>query len=219
MADHQIEATYQQLLKGNEDWVERTNAEDPGFFERLASGQSPKFLWIGCADSRVPTSQITDTLPGEIFVHRNIANMVVHTDINMLSVLQYAVDVLEVEHVIVCGHYGCGGVDAALGNRSYGLIDNWLRNIKDVYRLHMKELEQLKGRPLSDRMVELNVIEQVYNLCKTNIIQEAWSRGHHPHVHGWVYSLKDGRIKDLGVTVRDNDDMHSIYQYEEFGID
>lgn len=219
MADHQIEATYQQLLKGNEDWVTRTNAEDPDFFERLAAGQAPKFLWIGCADSRVPTSQITDTLPGEIFVHRNIANMVVHTDINMLSVLQYAVDVLGVEHVIVCGHYGCGGVDAALGNRSYGLIDNWLRNIKDVYRLHMKELEELKGRALSDRMVELNVIEQVYNLCKTNIIQEAWSRGHHPHVHGWVYSLKDGRIKDLNVTVRDNEEMHSIYQFEEFGID
>lgn len=214
-----MEESYAELLEGNRRWVEKTNQEDPDFFDRLASGQAPRFLWIGCADSRVPTSQITGTLPGEIFVHRNIANLVVHTDINMLSVLQYAVDVLEVEHVIVCGHYGCGGVDAALSNRSYGLIDNWLRNIKDVYRLHIKELEAMKGRTLADRMVELNVVEQVYNLCKTNIIQEAWTRGKHPHVHGWVYSLQDGLIKDLKVTVRDNDEMHAIYQLEEWGID
>lgn len=214
-----MEESYSELLQGNRDWVERTKADDPEFFNRLAAGQAPRFLWIGCADSRVPTSQITGTMPGAIFVHRNIANMVVHTDINMLSVLQYAVDVLQVEHVIVCGHYGCGGVDAALSNRSYGLIDNWLRNIKDVYRLHLKELEAMEGKALSDRMVELNVIEQVYNLCKTNIIQDAWKRGHHPHVHGWVYSLKDGLIQDLNVTVRDDEEMHRIYQYDEFGID
>jgi carbonic anhydrase len=214
-----MEESYQELLRRNALWVERTKIQDPDLFERLSSGQAPRFLWIGCADSRMPTSQITGTNPGEIFVHRNIANMVVHTDINMLSVLQYAVDVLQVEHVIVCGHYGCGGVDAALGNKSLGLIDNWLRNIKDVYRLHMKELEHLQGKALSDRMVELNVIEQVYNLCKTSIIQEAWTRGNKPHVHGWVYSLKDGLIRDLGVTVRDHAEMHDIYQYEEWGID
>jgi carbonic anhydrase len=214
-----MEESYQELLRRNALWVESTKAHDPDLFERLSSGQEPRYLWIGCADSRMPTSQITGTQPGEIFVHRNIANMVVHTDINMLSVLQYAVDVLQVEHVIVCGHYGCGGVDAALGNKSLGLIDNWLRNIKDVYRLHMKELEHLKDKALSDRMVELNVIEQVYNLCKTSIIQEAWTRGSQPHVHGWVYSLRDGLIRDLGVTVRDHADMHAIYQYEEWGID
>jgi carbonic anhydrase len=214
-----MEESYQKLLNGNREWVAEKNAQDPEFFGRLAGGQEPKFLWIGCADSRVPTSQITNTMPGDIFVHRNIANMVVHTDINMLSVLQYAVDVLEVEHVIVCGHYGCGGVNAALSNKSYGLIDNWLRNIKDVYRLHHTELESMKGMRLSDRMVELNVIEQVYNLCKTNIIQESWSRRLGPHVHGWVYSLQDGVIKDLDVTVRDNDDMALIYQYDEATFD
>jgi carbonic anhydrase len=214
-----LEDSYAKLLDGNRKWVEKTNTEDPGFFAQLAARQNPRFLWIGCADSRVPTSQITNTMPGEIFVHRNIANLVVHTDINMLSVLQYAVDVLQVEHVIVCGHYGCGGVDAALSNRSYGLIDNWLRNIKDVYRLHLKELEAMKGHALNDRMVELNVIEQVYNLCKTNTIQEAWTRSEAPQVHGWVYSLLDGLIKDLNVTVRNNEEMHSIYQLEVWGLD
>jgi carbonic anhydrase len=214
-----MEESYTELLRRNRDWVEKTKSDDPDLFDRLSNGQKPRYLWIGCADSRVPTSQITGTNPGEIFVHRNIANMVVHTDINMLSVLQYAVDVLQVEHVIVCGHYGCGGVDAALSNKSYGLIDNWLRNIKDVYRLHIKELDSMKGKELSDRMVELNVIEQVNNLCKTNIIQESWTRGQHPHVHGWVYSLNDGLIRDLGVTVRNNDEMHEIYQYEDWGLD
>jgi carbonic anhydrase len=214
-----LEDSYAKLLDGNRKWVEKTNAEDPEFFAQLAARQNPRFLWIGCADSRVPTSQITNTMPGEIFVHRNIANLVVHTDINMLSVLQYAVDVLQVEHVIVCGHYGCGGVDAALSNRSYGLIDNWLRNIKDVYRLHLKEVDTMTGRTLNDRMVELNVIEQVYNLCKTNTIQEAWTRSEAPQVHGWVYSLRDGLIKDLNVTVRNNEEMHSIYQLEVWGLD
>lgn len=214
-----MEDAYLSLLKGNREWVTGINDNDPGFFDRLEKGQKPKFLWIGCADSRVPTSQITNTVPGEIFVHRNIANMVVHTDINMLSVLQYAVDVLQVQHVIVCGHYGCGGVDAALSNRSYGLIDNWLRNIKDVHRLHHQELSHLRGQALSDRMVELNVIEQVYNLCKTNIVQEAWVREQPLHIHGWVYALKDGLINDLDVTVRDNDEMATIYRLEEWIID
>jgi carbonic anhydrase len=214
-----MEEAYMELLQGNRLWVDETNEADPDFFNRLEKGQEPQFLWIGCADSRVPTSAITNTQPGEIFVHRNIANMVVHTDINMLSVLQYAVDVLKVKHVIVCGHYGCGGVNAALGNKSYGLIDNWLRNIKDVHRLHHAELASLTGKALSDRMVELNVIEQVYNLCKTNIVQGAWADGQPLHVHGWVYALKDGRIKDLDVTVRDNDDMATIYQLEEWDRD
>lgn len=214
-----MENSYHALLKGNQQWVAETNAADPGFFERLEKDQSPQYLWIGCADSRVPTSQITNTLPGEIFVHRNIANMVVHTDINMLSVLQYAVDVLQVKHVIICGHYGCGGVNAALSQRSYGLIDNWLRNIKDVHRLHHAELQGLQDEALSDRMVELNVIEQVYNLCKTNIVQGAWARNQPLHVHGWVYSLRNGLIQDLNVTVRHNDEMADIYQLEEWDRD
>ncbi len=212
--EFKMEDVYTSLLTGNRKWVAETNELDPGFFDRLEKGQKPQFLWIGCADSRVPTSQITGTLPGEIFVHRNIANMVVHTDINMLSVLQYAVDVLEVKHVIVCGHYGCGGVDAALSNKSYGLIDNWLRNIKDVHRLHHNELIGLSGKELSNRMVELNVIEQVHNLCKTNIVQEAWSKGRSLQVHGWVYSLKDGVIKDLELMVDDEDHLANIYRLD-----
>lgn len=211
-----MENAYKSLLQGNRNWVSRMVESDPNFFNELSKGQKPDFLWIGCADSRVPANEITDTPPGQMFVHRNIANMVVHTDINMLSVLQYSVEVLKVRHIIVCGHYGCGGVEAALGNRSYGLIDNWLRNIKDVYRLHMTELQALRGKALSDRMVELNVIEQVYNLCKTTIVQDAWSNEQPLHVHGWVYSLQDGLIKDLGVTVRNKEEMHSIYQIDEF---
>jgi carbonic anhydrase len=210
-----IEASYEELLKGNQIWIDRTKEEDPAFFQRIAAGQSPRFLWIGCSDSRAPESLITNTLPGDIFVHRNIANMVVHTDINMLSVLQYAVEVLKVEHVIVCGHYGCGGVAAACSSKSYGLIDNWLRNIKDVYRLHHVEVEKLEGPVLVDRMVELNVKEQVFNLCKTTIIQEAWERGGGPHVHGWVYSLQDGMIRDLDVTVRDKGELMNIYEFAE----
>jgi carbonic anhydrase len=210
-----MEESYLELLKNNRDWVEAKKVNDPEYFDRMADGQSPRFLWIGCADSRVPANTITGTSPGDMFVHRNIANMVVHTDISMLSVLQYAVDVLKVEHVIVCGHYGCGGVNVALSNKSYGLIDNWLRNIKDVYRLHQDELDKLSGEALSNRMVELNVEEQVYNLCKTSTIQEAWDRGQNLHVHGWVYSLEDGLIHDLNVTIRDNDELGKIYQFEE----
>jgi carbonic anhydrase len=210
-----IEASYNELLKGNQQWIQETNANDPAFFQRIAAGQSPRFLWIGCADSRAPESLITNTVPGDIFVHRNIANLVVHTDINMLSVLQYAVEVLKVEHVIVCGHYGCGGVATACSHKSYGLIDNWLRNIKDVYRLHHAELANLKPAELVDRMVELNVVEQVFNLCKTTIIQEAWERGDGPHVHGWVYSLEDGSIRDLNVTVRDKGELPKIYEFAQ----
>jgi carbonic anhydrase len=210
-----IEASYEELLEGNKQWIAETQENDPAFFQRIAAGQSPRFLWIGCSDSRAPESLITNTLPGDIFVHRNIANLVVHTDINLLSVLQYAVEVLKVEHVIVCGHYGCGGVAAACSNKSYGLIDNWLRNIKDVYRLHQDKLIELKGEFLVDRMVELNVTEQVFNLCKTSIIQDAWERGDGPHVHGWVYSLKDGTIRDLDITIRSQADIPQIYEFEQ----
>lgn len=193
---------YHKLLEGNKLWVARRLNEDPEFFQRLSKGQSPQVLWIGCSDSRVPANEITDTLPGEIFVHRNIANMVIHTDMSMLSVLDYAVNVLKVRHVIVCGHYGCGGVQAAMGNLQFGLIDNWIRHIKDVYRLHEQELENIKDpQARFDRLVELNVIEQVFDLSKTSIIQNAWKTRQLPYIHGWVYSVKDGIIRDLNVSM------------------
>ena len=173
--------------------------DDPDFFSRLEHIQTPEYLWIGCSDSRVPADRITGTQPGEIFVHRNIANMVVHTDLNLLSVLQYAVEVLKVKHIIVCGHYGCGGVKAAMSTKSYGIINKWLRNIKDVYRYHREELEALDQ--VSDdrlnRLIELNVTEQVMNLAKTSIIQKAWKDEQRPHLHGWVYGLNNGIIKPI----------------------
>jgi carbonic anhydrase len=193
--------TYESLLEGNRQWVEETLQEDPGYFERLSSGQNPPILWIGCADSRVPANQITRTNPGEIFVHRNIANMVVHTDMNMLSVVDYAVNVLKVKHVIVCGHYGCGGVRAAMDDQQYGLIDNWIRNIKDVVRLHREELEMISDEHQRfNRLVELNVREQVSNLCRTSIIQNAWKHGQDLSVHGWVYNICNGIIIDMDVS-------------------
>ncbi|MCS6974763.1 MAG: carbonate dehydratase [Cyclobacteriaceae bacterium] len=193
---------YQKLLDGNKAWVAKRLQEDPTFFERLSKGQSPQVLWIGCSDSRVPANEITGTLPGEIFVHRNIANMVIHTDMNMLSVLDYAVNVLKVRHVIVCGHYGCGGVQAAMGSQQFGLIDNWIRHIKDVYRLHEQELESISDpQARFDRLVELNVMEQVFDLSKTSIIQNAWKTRQLPYIHGWVYSIKDGLIRDLKVSM------------------
>ena len=193
---------YQSLLEGNKQWVNERLQADPDFFERLSKGQSPQFLWIGCSDSRVPANEITNTQPGDIFVHRNIANMVVHSDMNMLSVLDYAVNILKVKHVIVCGHYGCGGVQAAMNNKQYGLVDNWLRHIKDVYRLHQKELDDIQDTQARfDRFVELNVIEQALDLTKTSIIQNAWAERNEPKIHGWVYSLKTGLIKDLGVSM------------------
>lgn len=214
-----MEASYQKIFEGNRQWVEEMNNTDPDYFVKLAKGQKPPLLWIGCSDSRVPANQITGTLPGEIFVHRNIANMVVHTDMSMLSVLDYAVNVLEVNHVIVCGHYGCGGVLAAMGNTQVGLIDNWLRHIKDVYRLHQDELDSIsdthqRGR----RLVELNVIEQVYDLCKTSIIQNAWKNMRRPHVHGLVYDISQGLLVDLNCTVRDNSEMHDIYVFESGSV-
>lgn len=208
---------YNQLLLQNRAWVEQMLQEDKDYFNKLANTQKPEFLWIGCADSRVPANQITGTQPGEVFVHRNIANMVVHTDMNMLSVLDYAVNVLEVNHVIVCGHYGCGGVRAAMGNKQIGLIDNWIRHIKDVYRLHNDELEAIADmKKREDRFIELNVIEQVYGLGKTSIIQNAWQRrGGFPYIHGWVYDVGNGVIKDLKVSMHNDSEMPEVYKFEK----
>lgn len=189
---------YERLLLANKAWANEKVDDDPNFFTRLSNLQTPEFLWIGCSDSRVPANEITGTEPGEIFVQRNIANMVIHTDMNLLSVLQYAVEVLNVKHIIVCGHYGCGGVKAAMGNHSYGLINKWLRNIKDVYRFHREELEAIADEDLRvNRLVELNVQEQVINLAKTSIVQSAWKHKQHPHLHGWVYGLDNGLIKPV----------------------
>lgn len=205
---------YNQLLENNKKWVADTLKADPNFFNDLAHGQKPPVLWIGCADSRVPANQITGTKPGEIFVHRNIANMVIHTDMSMLSVLDYAVNVLEVKHVIVCGHYGCGGVLAAMGNQQVGLIDNWLRHIKDVYRLHHDELTKIEDmEQRGRRFVELNAIEQVQDLAKTSIVQNAWKNGRTLHLHGWVYDIANGIIKDLDVNICDNSELQKVFQF------
>lgn len=190
--------TYQKLLLENKAWAGEKIQDDPNFFKRLEQIQTPDFLWIGCSDSRVSTSRVTGTQPGEIFVHRNIANMVVHTDLNLLSVLEYAVVHLKVKHIIVCGHYGCGGVKAAMTSHNFGIINKWLRNIKDVYRIHEDELNSLANEEQrTNRLVELNVQEQVMNLAKTSIIQKAWKYDHVPHLHGWVYGLNDGIIKPI----------------------
>ena len=191
--------SYEKLLLENKAWAGEMIEEDPDYFNRLAHLQTPEFLWIGCSDSRVPADKITGTQPGEIFVHRNIANMVVHTDVNLLSVLDYAVNHLKVQHVIVCGHYGCGGIKAAMTNHDYQHVLNmWLRNIKDVYSLYREELNEIKNEELrTDRLVELNVKEQVMHLAQTAIIQRAWAHEQRPHLHGWVYGLKDGLIKSV----------------------
>ncbi|MET0103832.1 MAG: carbonate dehydratase [Sedimenticola sp.] len=189
-----------KLFESNLEWAEGIKEQDPLFFQKLSRQQRPEYLWIGCSDSRVPANEIVGLLPGELFVHRNVANMVVHTDLNCLSVLQYAVDVLKVKHIIVCGHYGCGGVAAALGNRSHGLIDNWLRHIKDVYHLHRDHFERCGDQEERvDLLCELNVIEQVANVCHTTIVQDAWKRGQELAVHGWIYSIHDGVLRDLNV--------------------
>jgi carbonic anhydrase len=210
-----MEKSYARLLENNKNWVKKKLELDPDYFNNLSGGQNPEYLWIGCSDSRVPANQITGTQPGEIFVHRNIANMVVHSDMNMLSVLSYAVDVLKVKHIIVCGHYGCGGVLAAMGNKQYGLIDNWLRHIKDVYRLYEKSLDAIEDvQERGRRLVELNVIEQVGDLSKTTIVQNAWDRKQPLHVHGWVYDLHDGIINDLNVTLTGSSSLHNVYKLD-----
>jgi carbonic anhydrase len=207
--------SYQKLLLENRAWAQERVEDDPGFFSRREHLQTPEFLWIGCSDSRVPANQITGTHPGEIFVHRNIANLVVSTDVNMLSVLDYAVNVLKVRHVIVCGHYGCGGVKAALTNNDYKQVLNmWLRNIKDIYRFHKQEMEKYpEGEERVNRLIELTVKEQVINLAKTSIIQRAWKSDQRPHLHGWVYSLSDGLIKPI-FEMEANTELEQIYQYD-----
>ncbi len=206
--------SYQDLINGNKAWVKQMNEKNPSFFNDLSKLKTPQFLWIGCSDSRISSNLITNTLPGKIFVHRNIANMVVHTDINMLSVLQYAVEVLKVKHVIICGHYDCGGINAVLTNKEYGLIDNWLRNLKDIYHFNAEELKKIKSPELvSRRLVELNIREQVLNLAKTTIIQTAWKEEERPHIHGWVYELKDGLVKEIGLSIKNNRDLESNYKF------
>ncbi len=204
-----------KLLDNNKAWVASQLDLNPDFFTVLAQGQQPDYLWIGCSDSRVPANEITGTKPGEMFVHRNIANMVVHTDMSMLSVLSYAVEVLKVKHIIVCGHYGCGGVMAAMGNKQFGLIDNWLRHIKDVYRMYNDELDAIEDPQLrARRFVEVNVMEQVLDLGKTSIVQNAWKREQPLYVHGWVYDIHDGILKDLSVTCKGANDLHAVYQFD-----
>ena len=200
------------LFANNRAWSEQIEKEQPGFFQTLARQQNPEYLWIGCADSRVPANQIVGLLPGELFVHRNVANLVVHTDLNCLSVMQFAVDVLQVKHIIVCGHYGCGGVRAALLQSRLGLIDNWLRHIQDVAQKHERLLA-----PLTDetervaKLCELNIIEQVMNVCQTTIVQDAWERGQSLSVHGWIYDIQDGLLRDLGLCITESMNIWEVY--------
>jgi len=190
--------TLDHIIKRNQAWAATVTDEDPAFFSNLSKQQNPEYLWIGCSDSRVPANQIIDLPPGEVFVHRNIANVVVHSDLNCLSVIQFAVEVLKVEHIIVCGHYGCGGIAAAVENEHLGLIDNWLSHIRDVRRLHSDKLEKLKGDEELDALCELNVVEQVTNVCNTTIVQDAWRRGDELFVHGWIYNIENGLLQNLG---------------------
>ncbi len=201
------------LLEKNRTWAQSLRAQDAEFFLKLAHQQSPEYLWIGCSDSRVPANQIVGLMPGDIFVHRNVANVVVHTDLNCLSVLQFAVDVLKVKHVIVCGHYGCGGVTAALRGDRLGLVDNWLRHVRDVADKHAGSLANLPDeRVRVRRLCELNVIEQVVNVCQTTVVSEAWQRGQTLHVHGWIYGLDDGLLRDLDVTMARADEVAALYE-------
>ncbi|MBI2234757.1 MAG: carbonate dehydratase [Micavibrio aeruginosavorus] len=203
----------QDLFENNKAWSKRQMESDPDFFNRLTTLQKPKFLWIGCSDSRVPANQILGLKPGEVFVHRNVANLVVHSDLNCLSVLQYAVEVLQVEHIIVCGHYGCGGIGAACSNQQFGLIDNWLRSIKDTYDRYRSEIEAIPDQASRhDRMCELNVLTQVMNVCHTTIVQNAWARGQKLEVHGLVYRLTDGLLHDLAVHITSLDQIEDIYK-------
>lgn len=202
---------YKKILDNNKIWSETKLAEDPDYFKTLAGVQKPPLLWIGCSDSRVPANEVIGAVPGEVFVHRNIANMVIHSDMNMLSVLDYAVNVLKVKHVIVCGHYGCGGVKAAMGNDSIGIIDNWIRHIKDTYRLNHQYLDSiLDEKKRFDAFVELNVKEQVTDLAKTSIVQNAWEKGQDLSLHGWVYGLDTGIVNDLGVNFSSNEELSKV---------
>ena len=203
----------EELLRNNRTFVEQQLQLDAGYFDKLAEGQHPEFLWVGCSDSRVPPDRITGTSPGDMFVHRNIANLVVQTDMNLLSVLQYAVEVLQVQHVIVCGHYGCGGVKAAMGHEHHGLIDNWLRTVKDTQQYFWHELSALDETARFDRLVELNVIEQVYNLGKTHTVQAAWARRQRPYIHGWVFDLRIGLHPPADGMINDNDKIDEVCKF------
>ena len=204
---------YKKILENNKVWVEKALEQDPNYFKDLAKGQQPPLLWIGCSDSRVPANEIIGAKPGEVFVHRNIANMVIHSDMNLLSVLDYAVNVLKVKHIIVCGHYGCGGVKAAMGNQSIGLIDNWIRHIKDVYRLHEHYLDTIKDEEERfNKFVEVNAQEQVFDLAKTSIVQNAWRNGQELSLHGWTYGLNSGYVTDLGVNMSSNSELDEVYR-------
>jgi carbonic anhydrase len=200
------------LFENNRDWSRRMHEQEPDFFSKLARQQWPEYLWIGCSDSRVPANQIVGLLPGELFVHRNVANLVVHTDLNCLTVMQFAVDILKVRHIIVCGHYGCSGVQAALRNDRIGLSDNWLRHIQDVRQKHEQPLARAGGDSrASDRLCELNVIEQVANVCETTIARDAWERGQELAVHGWIYGIQDGLLRDLAITITGQREMRAVY--------
>jgi carbonic anhydrase len=205
--------TLPELFNKNREWAQRIRERDDSFFERLAENQSPEFLWIGCSDSRVPPTTLVGLSSGDLFVHRNVANLVVHTDLNCLSVLQYAIEVLQVKHIIVCGHYGCGGVNAALHNLKLGLIDNWLRHVQDVMDKHQALLEKIEGTDERlDKLCEVNVIEQVINVCQTTIVQSAWERGQSLAVHGWIYGIQDGLLRDLSICVTSHLEMSQIYR-------
>ena len=209
-----LKESYQRLIDGNRKYSLEKRFDDPEYFKKLSIGQTPEYLWIGCSDSRVPANEITNTQSGEIFVHRNIANLVIHTDLNALSVISYAIEVLKVKHIIVCGHYGCGGIRAAMTNVAIGFVDNWLRNIKDVYAKHSKELDVISDLDKrADRLTELNVIEQVKNLCRTKKVQKAWKE-RSLQVHGWVYGLNSGLVKDLKVVHDEITDIEHIYRYD-----
>lgn len=208
-------ANIKDLLDGNKAWVRKTREKNPTFFDSLSLGQSPEFLWVGCSDSRVPASEITDQMPGSIFVQRNIANLVVHTDANLLSVVYYAVTELKVKHIIICGHYGCGGLKAAMSNDTFGFLDNWLITLKSIYERYREELDSLADeKQRLDRFAELNVMEQVRNMARISFIQEAWALNSHPVIHGWVYSVSDGIIKDLDVSLNSNASLDEIYRYK-----
>jgi len=206
------------LLESNRAWAAAVKAQDPEFFARLAQQQAPKYLWIGCSDSRVPANQITGLAPGEVFVHRNIANIVVHTDLNCLSVMEFAVDVLHVRHIIVCGHYGCSGVRVAMERRRVGLADNWLRHVQDVHVKYATLLHRMPRDTRHDRLCELNVLEQALNVCQTTVVQDAWGRGQPLAVHSWVYDLGDGLLRDLGLTVDRDSELNERYQQALDGL-
>ena len=209
----EMKSSYEKLIKGNEEWIKEKLALDPEYFKRLAKGQKPEFLWIGCSDSRVPANEITKTESGEIFVHRNIANQVIHSDTNMLSVLQYAIEYLHVKHVIVCGHYGCGGIKAAMDTQHVGLLGRWLAYVKDIYQDNKAVLDRIKDPAEKENMmVELNVIEQVHNLAKTSFVQNAW-KNRELEIHGWVYSLNDGKINDLNCKYSNIEQLEPIYRF------